>query len=250
MSDVAAYIKSLEIPTPRSRGASDPATLPPAFTGAPQGVAIGSQLTEFTSRVSEAVRPAISNSILLAHLAAEKANLGDRDPAAWFATFNSVLGKVGWVPVGGVITAQQFSDRNTELHKAIIPVLAAALGPAAAASSIMISVLKGLQAMDEDSPWLTLFMKKSQAASAAQFGINFVDGGEGGSASLKAFHYRLTATRALTQVLFVRLSEANATVTTEQRENMLSAAAIAAAQTALQDKLGKHIADNIKNIDI
>ncbi|MGG5890104.1 hypothetical protein ACLF3G_23530 [Falsiroseomonas sp. HC035] len=250
MSDVAAYIQSVELPSARSRGPGDAPPRPPEFTDAPQGVAIGSQLTEFTSRVGEAIRPAISNSLLLAQLAAEKANPGDQDPRAWFGSFNTVLGQVGWVPVGGVRATQEISDRDAELHKAIIPVLAAALGPAAAAGSIVISVLQGLQAMDEDAPWLTLFRRKSQRASVAQFGINFIDGGDGGGAALKAVHFSLTATRVLTQVLFARLSEVNASVSTEQRELMLSSATIAAAEDPLEKKLGRHIADNIMNIDI
>jgi len=250
MSEIVTYIESLDLPAPRSRGPDELAAPPPAFTGDKQGIAIASQLTEFTGRVTEIIRPAVSNSLLLAQLAADEANPGAQDPKAWFATFNTVLGKVGWLPVGGVTTSQQISDRDAELYKAIIPVLAAALGPAAAAGSIIISALKGLQSMNEDSPWITLFQRKSQRAKVAQFGLNYIDGGNDGGAALKAIYFSLTATNMLTQVLFVKLSEANATVSSEEREAMLSAAAIAAAQDALQAKVGPHIAENIKNIDI
>jgi hypothetical protein len=250
MSEVSTYIERVELPSARSRGPDEPLPPPPKFTDGQQGLAIGSQLTEFTSNVTAVIRPAVSNSLLLAQLAAEKANLGDPDTKAWFTTFNTVLGKVGWLPVGGEIMTQQVSDRDAELHKAIIPVLMAALGPAAAASSIIIAALRGLQSMNEDSPWITLFQQKTHRANVAQFGLNFVDGGDKGGAALKAVYFSLTATKLLTQVLFVRLSEANATITTEQREAMLSAAAIEAAQDSLQAKLGSHIADNIKSIDI
>jgi hypothetical protein len=250
MDEVSTYIESVELPSARSRGPDEPLPPPPKFTDGQQGLAIGSQLTEFTSNVTALIRPAVSNSLLLAQLAAEKANPDNSNTGAWFTTFNTVLGKVGWLPVGGEMVTQQVSDRDAELHKAIIPVLMAALGPGAAAASIIISVLKGLQSMNEDSPWITLFQRKTQGAKVAQFGLNFVDGGDKNGAALKAVYFSLTATKVLTQVLFVRLSDANATVTTEQRESMLSAAAIEATQDALQVKLGSHIADNIKSIDI
>jgi len=250
MSEIVAYIENLDVPSPQRRGPEEPPALPPVFTGSKQGIAIGSQLTEFTAQVAQVIRPAVSNSLLLAQLAADKVNPVGQDPKAWFLAFNTVLGKIGWMPVGGVETTQEVSDRSAELHKAIIPVLMAALGPAAAAGSIVISVLQGLQSMNEDSPWLTLFQRKTQGASMAQFGLNFIDGGDAGGAALKAIYFSLTATRVITQVLFLKLSEANATVRTERREAMLSAAAIEAAQDALQAKIGPHIADNIKSIEI
>jgi hypothetical protein len=84
----------------------------------------------------------------------------------------------------------------------------------------------------------------------AQFGLNFVDGGDGGGASLKSVYFGLTATKVLTQVLFVKLSDANATVRSEQRDAVLSSAAITAAQDSLQAKVGAHIVDNIAQIEI
>jgi hypothetical protein len=250
MTNVESDILNLDLPAPRSRGPQEAPPLPPAFTSTPQGLTIGSQLTEFTSGVTAAIRPSVSNSLLLAQLAADKANPGGKDPKAWFATFNTVLGMVGWVPTVGVSATQEVSDRDAELHKAIIPVLEAVLGPAAAAGSIILTVLKGLQSMNQDSPWLTLFEQKSQMVNVAQFGMNYIDGGGDGGAALNTVYFTLTATRGVTQVLFVKLSEANATISSDQRGKMMSAAAIAAAQSALQTKVGPHIADNIANIDI
>lgn len=248
MSEIAAYIESLDLPAPRSHRERDAAP-PPTFTGGDQGLVIGSQLTEFTTGVPRTIRPAIGNSLLLAQLAADKAN-PNQASKAWFATFNTVLTKIGWLPVGGMHTTQQISDRDAELHKAIVPVLTAVFGPVATAGSIILSVLQGLQAMNENQPWLTLFERRSRKVKAAQFGMNFIDGGEGGGATLKTVYFSLTATNELTQVLFVRLSEVNATVSSEWREATLSTAAIMAAENALQEKVGPHIVGNIAGIEI
>src|SRR5689334_3507521 len=112
MSEIASYINSLDLPTPERRGPGEAPVPPPAFTGDKQALAIGSQLTEFTTQVAQVIRPAVSNSLLLAQLAADKANSGVEDPKAWFTTFNTVLGKTGWLSVGDVSTTQQVSNRD------------------------------------------------------------------------------------------------------------------------------------------
>ncbi len=56
-----------------------------------------------------------------------------------------VMGKIGWLPTVSEVNEQVISDKNAELHKAIIPIVTAIFGPAAAASSIIIATLNGLE---------------------------------------------------------------------------------------------------------
>jgi hypothetical protein len=147
MSEIASYIQSLDLPPAPTRGAEAPEP-PPDFTGAHQAVTVGSQMAEFSSAVPQSIRPAISNALLLGQLAADKATAGNPDPAAYFGAFNSVMKKIGWQVTSSGLTQQTISDQSAELHKAIIPIVSAIFGPGAAASSIIIAVLKGLQSMD------------------------------------------------------------------------------------------------------
>jgi hypothetical protein len=110
--------------------------------------------------------------LLLGQLAADKATLGLNDPWAWFTTFNSVMGKIGWLPTVSEVNEQVISDKNAELHKAIVPIVTAIFGPAAAASSMILAVLNGLDSMNADAPWLTLFERKSNNVQAAKFGLS------------------------------------------------------------------------------
>ncbi len=142
MSEIASYIQSLDLPDAPTRGAADRGP-PPAFTAAHQAVTVGSQMAEFSSAVPQAVRPVISNGLLLGQLAADKATAANADPAAYFGAFNSVMKKIGWQVTANELTQQTISDQNAELHKAIIPIVTAIFGPGAAAGSIIIEVLKG-----------------------------------------------------------------------------------------------------------
>ena len=82
-----AYLMSLELPEPEASEFESA----PDFTTQPQAVAVGSQLTEFTAAVSTDARSAISNTLLLAQLAANKAADQAADVFAWYADRKSVV---------------------------------------------------------------------------------------------------------------------------------------------------------------
>ena len=212
MSEIVSYIQSLDLPSaPPSRGPEDQ-TPPPAFTAAHQAVTVGSQMAEFSSAVPQSIRPAISNGLLLGQLAADKAMHGNPDPVAYFQAFNGVMKKIGWQITASELNEQTISDKNAALHKAIIPIVAAIFGPGAAAGSIIIQVLKGLESMDQDAPWITVFEQKSNRVKAANFGLSYVDSGAGGGATLKTAYFTLLASQNLTQVLFFKFSSSDATM--------------------------------------
>jgi hypothetical protein len=179
MSEIVSYIQGLAVPVERGRGAEagEPA---PTFTSTDQAVTVRSQMAEFSAAVPQSIRPAISNGLLLGQVAADKATESNPDPMAYFSAFNSVMKKIGWQITESGFTQQSISDANAELHKAIIPIVTAIFGPGAAAASIIIKVLEGLESMSQDAPWITVFEQKSNKAKAANFGLSYVDAGAGG----------------------------------------------------------------------
>ena len=250
MSEIVSYIQSLDLPAARSRGPGEKAPPPPDFRAVHQAVTVGSQMAEFSAAVPQSVRPAISNGLLLGQLAADKATAGNQDPVAYFNAFNGVMKKIGWEVTDRGLNEQTISDKDAELNKAIIPIVTAIFGPGAAAGSIIIAVLKGLESMDQDAPWITVFEQKSNKAKAANFGPTYVDAGAGGGASLKTAYFTLQASSNLTQVLFFKFSTADATMKSGQCQMSLSPQTIATSGDALQQKVGPFIIDNIKNISI
>ncbi len=250
MSEIASYIRSLDLPTAPTRGADETPPPPPDFTGEHQAVTIGSQMAEFSKTVPQTIRPAISNALLLGQLAADKATAGNPDPAAYFVAFNSVMKKTGWQVKSSGLSLQNISDKNAALHKAIIPLVSVIFSPSAAAGSIILAVLNGLHSMDQDAPWITVFQKKSARVKAANFGLSYVDGGDGGDATLKAAYFALHASQQLTQVLFFKFFSSGATMKSGQCEMSLSPQTIATFEVPLQEKVGPFIVDNIRNISI
>jgi hypothetical protein len=158
--------------------------------------------------------------------------------------------RIGWQVAESGLNQQTISDQNAELNKAIIPIVTAVFGPGAAAASIIIEVLEGLESMSQDSPWITVFEQKSNKANTATFGVSCVDVGAGGGASLKIAYFALQASSNLTQVLFFKFASSEATTKSGQRGMRLSPQMIAASETALENKVGPFIVNNIKNIAI
>jgi hypothetical protein len=249
MSEIVSYIQNLDLPSAPTRGPADRGP-PPAFTAAHQAVTVGSQMAEFSSAVPQAVRPMVSNGLLLGQLAANKATATNADPAAYFGAFNDVMKKIGWQVTSSELAQQTISDQNAELNKAIIPIVTAIFGPGAAAGSIIIAVLKGLQSLDQDAPWITVFEQKSAKVNAANFGLSYVDRGDGDGATLKTAYFALQASQNLTQVLFFKFSTSDATMKSGQCQMGLSPQIIATTGDALQQKVAPFVLDNIKNISI
>ena len=250
MTQIVSYIQAVELVEPPVRRGGEDQGPPPAFQSVAQAVAIGPQLTEFSDKVPQSLRPAISNGLLLGQLAADKATLGQNDPWAWFTTFNGVMTKIGWLGTVSEVNEQVISDKNAELHKAIIPIVTAVFGPAAAAGSIILAVLNGLDSMSADAPWITLFERKTNNVRAAKFGLSYVDGGDGGGANLKTVYFALEGSRILTQVLLFKFSTSDAKIKSAQSQMTLSTDTIAQTGATLEQKVAPFIVENIKNIDI
>jgi hypothetical protein len=249
MTEIVSYIQNLELPAPASRGATGE-ELPPAFKSVAQAVTVGSQMAEFSSKVPQSIRPAISNGLLLGQLAADKSTAGNPDPMAWFSTFNSVMKRIGWQSTVNELNEQTISDQNVALHKAIIPIVTTIFGPGVAASSIIIAVLKGLESMDQDAPWITVFEQRSNKVKAANFGLSYVDSGPGGGATLKTAYFSVRGSQVLTQILFFKFESSDAILKSAQCQMNLSPETITISEGALQLKVGPFIVNNIKNINI
>lgn len=248
MTQLVSYIESLDLP--RAVREVDMTKTAAEFTSGQQALVIDSQLAEFKPGVGQALRPPISYGLLLGQLAADKAMENVSDARKWFTTYNSVMGNIGWVLETGEFARQEISDTNVSLHKAIIPVLTAVLGPAVAAGTIILEALKGLESMGQGSPWITLFQEKSQTVTGAKFGVSVVDAGPGGGATLRSAYFTVNAARKITQILFFKLATEGATVDGAKSTLSIGDQVLADTREALQKKVTPFIVSNIDNISI
>lgn len=245
------YVQTLELPTVL-RGMEGLEAAVPEFTDQREAIAIGSQLAEFSERVSPAQRAAVADCLLLAQLASNKATEQSPDLMIWYRKYVDVLQGIGWTVQGMNLEDQHASAIDLHVHNAIIPVLSAMLGPAVMAASLVVKVLEGLQEMDRSTPWITLFSRSSQHASGAKFQLGFVDTGAGDGIDLQV---RLVAvaidtTGTITQVLFFKLSGQDARIKAGQTQLGIVGGRLEAIRSAVADRVNPFLASNLAKIEL
>lgn len=245
--------KGVAAPKPRRSPAAAAAAAAPlvAFTQDQQAVAIGSQIAAFAAGVPQELRSAISNSVLLAQLAANKAvQNATGSAAAWREAYRNVLFSTGWIFEGSSVSLQEFKKSNLEVHKAIIPVLTAILGPAAGGAALVATIMNGLADMNQDTPWITLFNRESRRASVNQFQVSYVEAPNGNAPRMKLVFFELDATGVVTQILFFKLSSSSAKLFHSDTDLSVNTALLKSIEASLQQKLGERAATFISEIEI
>jgi len=208
-----AFLDEVELAGPggqplagRRRGAADAAQI--EFKPGDQALAAGSQLIEFDPSIDPALRSAITNSILLAQLAANKAvPAGPID--AWYAKYLDVLAHIGWITSALTEQDRSFAGATGEVNKAISGALAAALGPGAAATSILLAALKGLETSAGDSPWIAVFDQATRQSQYSSFQLSYASA-NGNTPTMRLLCFSIDETSRSTQVLFFRFGDGSA----------------------------------------
>ncbi|MCB1507037.1 MAG: hypothetical protein KDJ47_18890 [Hyphomicrobiaceae bacterium] len=250
-AEAIQYIEALDLPDPGPRYESA-GEVEIQFGEQAEAVAVGSQITEFGTAVSPAQRAAVSDCLLLAQLAANKAMANNPDMMAWYKRYVEVLQNIGWTATSMSFERRKIDEAESSVNKVVIPLLTSLLGPGAAAASIVVSVLNSLQDMDKDSPWITLFDRASQHASGAKFQLGFVDADEGAepTVSAKLVALAIDAKRTITQVLFFKFSSQNATLSSADGRFGIGAATLEAIRPSVQEKVTPFLIDNIGKIEL
>jgi hypothetical protein len=246
-----AFVQDLDLPDTPQLEALTQAAETLSFTGGQEAVAVGAQLAEFSTAVPPEQRAVVADCLLLAQLAANKATSMNDDLKAWYDQYLGVLQKLGWLQTAMDFKATEVDDLDAGVHQAILPVLTALLGPAAAAASVVIEVLKGLQEMDKDNPWITVFDRASSHASGAKFQMGFVDADStGATVSVQLVALAIDARRRITQVLFFRFSSDHARLSVAKGELSVTAERLQALRPVVAERVAPFIAENVQKIDI
>jgi hypothetical protein len=224
--------------------------LPTYEDGTRQVVTVGSQIAEFSNRVSEARRPQITNSFLLAQLAANKAVAEGGGSKEWYDRYVDVLANIGWITETETIGNRDVAGSSSEVHKEIIPIIAAALVPAVAAAALVTQILKGLADMDKDSPWITLFSKESQRATANQFQLSYADVPEGKEPQITVACFELDASRSVTQVLFFKFSQSQAKLRHFGSKLSMNAAVFDKVQPVVAERVAEYVENYVAAIPL
>jgi len=243
------FIQSLELPEPRSRGIESAA--PPSFITERQAVAVAGQICEFSPTVDPSARADLANCLLLAQLAADKAaGSPPKDVRSWHAQYVNALKKTGWLVSGGDFQEQAVSADGVLVHKEIIPVITAFLGPAASAASIVLQMLNSLSAMQQNSSWITLFQDESQTLTGAKLQVSLVDQDANGAATVNLLSVGIEASQRITQVLFFKVSRQATKLSKATDSLTMNAGSLDLIRAAVAEKVKEHLAESVANIDI
>ena len=190
----------------RSRNATPIVDKPPVELRAneAQALVVGSGLVVAADRVPLQVREDIINCVLFAQLVAT-AEVSDPSLVQdWYAAYFRALTMLGWAQSDQRFESYDYSGQGVEAHKAVIPVLTALLGPQAAALTVVTAMLKGLQEMHDNAPWLTLFERQVRSEHSAAFQIATAEVDTDGLLQVALVAFDLKARAKLVQLLFFK----------------------------------------------
>jgi hypothetical protein len=172
-----------------------------------QSIVVGSEVVSFTEEVEVEYRQALSDSALVAQLGANAKVDPKADPIGWFDAYFNILGQIGWVTQVRDTADYKFKTEGMEVHEAITEVVVAFLGPMPGAAALVKLALDQLKSMDKDSPWITLFNRKSEHAKVARFQFTLIRRGEDNILLADAMCFAISAEKKITQVLFFKASK-------------------------------------------
>jgi hypothetical protein len=172
-----------------------------------QAVVVGSDIVSFTDAVEPEFREAISDSALVAQLAANAKFDPKLDPIGWFDNYFAILGALGWTTQVRDTAQYKFQREGMHVHEAIIEVVTAFLGPLPGAAALVKLTLESLKSMDKGSPWITLFNRESEHAEIGRFQFTLIRRGQGNSFLADAMCFAIEADRKITQILFFKASK-------------------------------------------
>ena len=233
---ISSYIANLPVGVPPSSLAEDESAVNTIdIDNLPAGIVTGSNLIQFPVEAS----PELKSSVALSLLAAQRVATNDPvvlSPSQWLDRHNTVLQNLNWRDEGGGVAKSNFDSVDVAVHKAIIPLLAAAFGGAAGAGILILTALKQLQDMDKDSPWITLFDRESRHFDVTEYQFSVVQV-VGDTVHLKVAAARLDASFGRTQVLFFKLKKQNAAFEQANKSYSTEAAILADMNADLKTKM-------------
>ncbi len=206
------FINSAELPErPAGFAAQDTATV--IFeTTKQQAAVVGSDVIAFVPGVESDMREAISDSALLAQLVANRKNPDKEDVFRWFKSYFEVLQTIGWTVQDTGFVEYSESGDGFEVHERILDFAAVALGPVPAALAVVTATLNALKEVGSDAGWITIFNRETQHSKAGRFQISVAQPDAGGGVLVTMMAFAIKAQKTVTQVLFFKVKEAEATL--------------------------------------
>ncbi|VWX54514.1 hypothetical protein [Novosphingobium sp. 9U] len=217
-------ISEIVLPEPLVEAQGDEAS--PFTAGTDQAAVIGQDVFAFLAGTDVELRDAIADSALLAQLVADSRVPDPDDIVGWYAAYFTMLKTLGWLVQDGGWSEVSEAGDGFEVHEKIAAIAAVLLGPAVTALAAITATLDALKAASDDSPWITLFNKRSIKGRSARFQIGVVDPQDGGAPLVSLIAFALEAKTVVTQVLLFKVTKNRAKLRTNSSKVSLDLAAL------------------------
>lgn len=215
-----------------------------------QTLVVGSGLVIAAQKVPVATREDLINCTLFAQLVAS-AEVGDMSLVSeWYAAYFRALTALGWAQSDSRFEEYDFRSDGAAAHEAVIPVLTALLGPQAAALSVVKATLDGLQSMNENSPWITLFEQQSRSEHSAHFQVATAEVGADGLLQVALAAFDLKTRAKLVQVLFFKYNRSSTRLRYSAGKATIYEAALAAQREVLAQRLAAYRAAYVGQVKL
>lgn len=191
-----------------------------------QALVVGSGMFAFTVGVTKEVREAISDSALVAQLVANTSTSQQDAPIKWFNEYSGCLQNLGWTLQEGAWSDYTKEGSAAEVHEQISGVLAAVLGPGAAALTIITATVAALKKMEPTTPWIRIFGRESQQGKIGRFQVGLVEKGKGDDVFVSLLACLVEADSNVTQILVFKWRAAKASFQANYSKVSINAASL------------------------
>jgi hypothetical protein len=251
------FIDSVAI-TPRAASAAPRRGLAATVPSAPvelqdkaaQAVVAGAGLILAEEGVTKQVKEDLLTCTLFAQFAASSSVSTAKKSIEWYDAYFEALRNLGCAMSSQDFGEHRESGNTLQVHKAILTVLTALLGPAATALAVAKAVLSGLEEAGSDHGWLTLFNRDSVNASVAKFQVITAQPAKDGQINIALVAFELRARKTLTQVFFVRFAKSSVHLRFSGGSATIFEPALADVRASLQKKLAAVTANFVDSITI
>jgi hypothetical protein len=137
---------------------------------------------------------------------------------------------------------------GAEVSEQILPVITAALAPAAAALTIITAVVNALKAMGPSSPWFTIFSRETKKGKIGRFQIGLTEKGTDAQVFVSLIAFLIIANSNLTQLLFFKFHEAGALFKANASKVSVNRSRVIELGPAVRNKVHAYQLDYISNL--
>ena len=249
IDNASRFLKQVALPAVPAMAGADAQTID--FDKArQQALLVGSDVVSFDTGVDAEFREAVSDTALIAQLAATKQLGPNPDPIAYFDAYFSIVGNLGWATQVRDTAEYKLATDGAQVHEAIINVVTAFLGNAPGAMALVELTLNSLKKMDQDSPFITLFQRNSKNAKLGRFQFTTVRPDPAGGLLAEVMAFALEAEEKITQVLFFKLQKGKSRMRRSLGSMSLNRVAMSALLPALRAKVAGHLVNNLAQLEI